>query len=154
MGLGKRVFAVVVGSSPNLLGFGAALIRVAFGATLALAHGMGKLPPAEGFVAGVAKLGFPLPGVFAWAAGLAEFAGGLLLAVGLLTRPAAAFMAFTMGVAFFGFHAGDPFRAREMAMLYGVVALGFLVGGSGRFGLDALLVRRRGGAVVSSGGGR
>jgi putative oxidoreductase len=153
MGLGKRVFAIVGGSTPSLFGGGAALIRVAFGATLALAHGMGKLPPAEGFVAAVGALGFPLPGVFAWAAGLAEFAGGLLLAVGLLTRPAAAFVAFTMGVAFFGQHAGDPFGAREMALLYGVVALGFLIGGSGPFGLDALLGQRRG-AVVSSGGGR
>jgi putative oxidoreductase len=122
---------------------GLALLRVFTGLTLALAHGIGKIPPSERFVAGVAEMGFPLPVLFTWAAGLAEFAGGLLLAAGLLTRPASFFILFTMFVAVFIRQAGDPFGDLELPLLFGMVALLYLLAGSGRFGLDALLFRRR-----------
>ena len=133
---------LVAAPSPTAQALGLLVLRLGIGLPLALAHGLGKLPPSDGFVEATAGLGFPLPVVFAWAAALAEFAGGLLLALGLLTRPAAAFVLVTMAVAFFGAHGGDPFGDREMALLYGVgaVVLGLL--GAGRFSLDALLARR------------
>ncbi len=118
---------------------GLLVLRLMAGLTLAFAHGLGKIPPSPGFVEATAALGFPLPSLFAWAAGLAEFAGGLCLAVGLLTRPAAFFVLFTMGVAFFLQHGADPFSAKELAFLYGAVALGLLLTGAGRFSLDARL---------------
>lgn len=121
---------------------GLLVLRLGVGLPLALAHGLGKLPPSDGFVDGTAALGFPLPVVFAWAAALAEFVGGLLVAAGLLTRPASAFVAVTMAVAVFGAHAGDPFGDREMALLYGVAALALVGLDAGRFSLDALLARR------------
>lgn len=117
------------------------LLRVAAGAGLALGHGLGKLPVSDQFVDGVADIGFPAPVVFAWAAALAESLGGLLLALGLLTRPAALFILCTMGTAFFVVHAADPFQTKEMAMLYGVIALAFLLAGAGRYSVDALLKR-------------
>src|SRR5690606_40765216 len=86
---------------------GLLLLRLVAGLALAFAHGVNKMPPSEGFVSGVAELGFPAPTFFAWAAGFAEFVGGGLLTIGLLTRPASFFIAFTMAVAFFGRHAGD-----------------------------------------------
>jgi len=52
------------------------ILRAFAGLTLALAHGMGKIPPADRFIEGVGKLGFPMPQHFAWAAGLSEFVGG------------------------------------------------------------------------------
>lgn len=122
---------------------GMALLRVFAGVALALSHGLGKLPPSERFIAGVAELGFPAAPLFAWSAGLAETAGGLLLAVGLLTRPAAFFVFFTMMVAALGRHAGDPFGERELPLLFGFVALQFLLAGPGRLSLDALLRRTR-----------
>lgn len=109
-----------------------------------------------GFVEGVAKLGFPLPLVFAWAAALGECVGGVLVALGLFARVAAAFAGFTMAVAaFLGHHAhghllhvlrirrvsgetlsgwGNP----EMALLYlgAMVAVALL--GAGALSLDAL----------------
>lgn len=117
-------------------------LRAFTGASLAFGHGLGKLPPTEKFVAGVEALGFPAPHLFAWAAGLSELVGGLLVAAGLATRPAAALACFTMAVAAFGQHAGDPYARKELALLYGVVLLAFVVVGCGRFGVDALLRER------------
>lgn len=121
---------------------GLLLLRLIAGPALAFAHGIGKLPPTERFVAGVAEMGFPAPVLFAWAAGIAEFAGGLLLAVGLLTRPAAFLIVFTMAVAAFVRQAGDPFGEREAAVLHGSIALFYLIVGPGRLSLDAVLGRR------------
>ena len=72
-------------------------------------------------------------------AGLAEFAGGILLAIGLCTRPAAFFILCTMGVAAGIAHSDDPYRDKELALLFGAVAVMFLLAGSGRFSVDRLL---------------
>lgn len=117
--------------------------RCVVGLSLAFAHGIGKIPPSERFVARVESLGFPVPEVFAFAAGISEFFGGLLLAVGLLTRPSAFFIFLTMLVVVFVRHANDPFGgSKELGTLYAGAAFLFLVLGSGRFGLDALLRRK------------
>jgi len=118
-------------------------MRLFAGLSLALAHGLGKLPPSEQFVAGVAKLGFPAPAFFAWAAGLSECLGGLLLAVGLFTRPAAATILITMLVAGLRRHALDPFKDKEKAFLYAAIALACLGLGAGRVALDHFRERRR-----------
>jgi putative oxidoreductase len=125
----------------GLADFGLTLLRIAAGAGLALGHGLGKMPVSDQFVGMVENLGFPVPVVFAWAAALAELVGGALLAVGLLTRPAALAIAFTMGVAFFLQHADDPFKVKELALMYGMTAIAFLFVGSGRLGLDQLFRR-------------
>ena len=144
---------------------GLLLLRLT-GLGLALAHGYGKvaaLAAGEGdrFIAGVESLGFPLPGLFAWAAALAEFLGGLCVALGLGTRVAAAFAGFAMFVAaFLRHHAlqhllvavgamgaseetvrswGNP----ELALLYLLVFGALVVTGGGRFSLDRLLPSRR-----------
>lgn len=128
-------------ASATIQDVGLLLLRVFAGVALALAHGLGKLPPSERFVAGVVEMGFPAAPLFAWATGFSETVGGLLLAVGLLTRPAAFFVLVTMTVAAFVRQAGDPFLERELALLYGFVALQFLLAGPGRLSLDALLRR-------------
>ena len=43
---------------------GLALLRIFVGVSLAAAHGLGKMPPSDQFVGGVANLGFPAPDVF------------------------------------------------------------------------------------------
>lgn len=141
----KRTHHLLIGGaggSDAVADLGLLVLRLMAGLALAFAHGTGKIPPSPGFVEATANLGFPLPGLFAWAAGLAEFAGGLCLAVGLLTRPAAFFVLFTMGVAFFLQHAPDPFSAKEKAFLFGAIALTLMLTGAGRFSLDALLRNR------------
>jgi putative oxidoreductase len=118
------------------------LLRVFAGLTMLIAHGRGKLPPSEKFVAGVANLGFPAPTFFAWCAALAESGGALMVVAGLATRLGAGFVAFTMAVAAFGAHAADPFDKKERALLFGAIFLTFVVVGCGRYGVDAALRRR------------
>jgi len=121
------------GSELGLLG-----LRVFTGLSMALAHGLGKVPPPSGFIGGVEDLGFPAPEFFAWAAALAELVGGLFLAAGFLTRFSAFFILVTMLVAAFGRHAGDGFAEQEMALLYAAATLPFLLAGCGRVGVDQL----------------
>jgi putative oxidoreductase len=131
------------GGEPGANDLALLVLRMFTGLAMALAHGIGKVPPKEGFVNGVGELGFPAPLLFAWAAGLAEFAGGLLLAAGLFTRPAALMILMTMLVAAFRRHAADPFDVKEKALLYAAVAFFFLIAGGGRLALDAWRGRRR-----------
>jgi putative oxidoreductase len=139
----RRTWFERLGSStPASHELGLALVRAGFGLSLALAHGLGKLTNADGFVGGLAQRGFPLPGVFGWAAILSEFVGGLLLAIGLLTRPAAAFVLATLAVAAFYVHAADPFQRKELALAYVLVSIAVLIAGSGRFSIDALVASR------------
>lgn len=121
---------------------GLTLLRVFTGLSLAFSHGIGKVPPSERFIESVGNLGFPVPVVFAWAAGVSEFFGGLFLAAGLLTRPSSFLIAVTMFVAAFLRHAEDAFVVKEKALLFGCVAVAFLLIGSGKYGLDTILRHR------------
>jgi putative oxidoreductase len=127
------------GGASAIADVGLLVLRLMAGLALAFAHGINKIPPSEGFIGGVEALGFPLPVFFGWSAGIAEFVGGLCLAVGLLTRPAALLIAFTMAVAFFLQHAADDFATKEKAFLFGGIALLFLLTGGGRFSVDSFL---------------
>ncbi len=130
------------GDTSRATDLGLLVLRLGFGLTLAFAHGLGKIPPSDGFIEGTAGMGFPLPVLFAWAAALSEFLGGLLIAVGLATRPAAVFVGITMAVAAFVRHGADPFGDKEMALLYLFAALALALAGAGRFSLDAAISRR------------
>ncbi len=143
MGLNSSILFSGASNTSKSADAGRAALRVAAGLALALGHGLGKLPPSEGFISGVTELGFPFAVLFAWAAALSEFAGGLLLASGLLTRPASLFILITMSVAGFLRHAGDPFGSREKAFLFGFIALMYLLAGAGRYSLDALIRKNR-----------
>lgn len=136
------IFGTILGG-PLIAHAGLFILRAFAGLSLALAHGRGKLPPPQMLIDGVGKLGFPAPTFFAWCVAAAEFGGGLLLALGLLTRPAAALIVINMAVAAFGAHAQDPYQVKELALLYGAIALCFLLAGSGRLGIDALIAPKQ-----------
>jgi putative oxidoreductase len=118
---------------------GLTLLRIFAGVSLLMGHGMAKIPPSEGLVNAAANIGFPAPSVFAWAAALSESLGGACLALGLFTRPAAFFIAFTMGTALLGVHRADPFQKQELAFLYFFIAIAHLFMGAGDWSLDRFL---------------
>lgn len=137
-----RSFLFDPGETSRATDTGLLVLRVGAGLTMALAHGLGKIPPSEGFIEATGGMGFPFPVVFAWAAALSEFAGGLLIALGLLTRPAAVMLAATMAVARIGAHGSDPFGDGELALVYFLIAVAIAFIGAGRFSLDRILWRR------------
>ncbi len=79
-------------------------------------------------------------------AGSAEFFGGLALLFGLLVRPAAAALAFTMVVAIVSVHISKGlFMANngyEYALALLAVTVALLVSGAGRLSLDSALASR------------
>jgi putative oxidoreductase len=112
--------------------------RLYAGITIASA-GADKLPTPDWMTDQVASIGFPAPGVFATVACLTEFVGGILLAVGFLTRPMALLLAFTMGVASFGFHKLTPIVDMHIAQGFVWLFAAFLAVGAGRLSLDTLI---------------
>jgi putative oxidoreductase len=118
---------------------GLLIFRLFIGLTMAFSHGLGKLPPPEQLVTGVAAIGFPMPFFFAWCAALSEFLGGILIALGLFTRYAALFLGFTMAVAGLIVHSADPFQVKELAFLFLASAVLLVFSGAGRFSLDRIL---------------
>ncbi len=89
------------------------------------------------------KLG--LPASFALLAGAIEVFGGLALALGLLTRVAAALIVALMAVAMLAVHlpAGYFWTSGgfEYPLMWGALALYFVVRGGGRVSVDGLIGR-------------
>lgn len=84
----------------------------------------------------------PVPGILQGLAALSEFGGGLALVIGLLTSLGMLGLAFTMAGAVY-MHAiikGDPFIGQggsyELAALYFVISVLFIVVGPGKYALD------------------
>ncbi|MCS7078566.1 MAG: DoxX family protein [Chloracidobacterium sp.] len=133
---------LLLGWLDRLAAGGPLLIRLAVGGAMVI-HGSQKLFGDPGrFIGFVEKIGFPLPTVFGWAAIAAEFLGGIALLLGLMTRWAAVFVAFTMGVAAFVAHANDGFNKQEYPLVLMVGALSLLASGGGALSLDAWLFGR------------
>ena len=116
--------------------------RLGIGGMMAFAHGLGKIPPSEGFIKAVGSLGFPLPGFFALAAGLAEFLCALLIAIGFSTRISSIFVCVTMFVAAFGRHLADPFAKKELALVYLFSFLVFAATGGGKLSIDYVIRKK------------
>jgi putative oxidoreductase len=115
------------------------ILRVFAGFSIMMAHGLGKMPPSPQLVQGAAGIGFPLPGVFAWAAAFSEFLGGAFLAIGLFTRVSSFFIGMTMITALLGVHYNDPYAKKELASLYLAIASTFLIMGANDWSIDRVL---------------
>ena len=139
MNLKKHLIGADADSNVGLL-----ILRVFIGGAL-LTHGWGKMfGGLEGFAQGLAGMGIPVPQVMAFLAAFAESFGAILLAIGLLTRPAAFLIVVNMAVAICVAHGGQPFSAQEVAWLFLVPALFFLLKGGGKWSLDWLLSKKIG----------
>lgn len=126
----------------NLQDFGLLLLRLVVGFFM-LTHGWAKLlnfselkevfPPMLGMSS---TLALSLM-VFA------EFFASIALIFGFLTRLASIPLIIGLGVASFVAHAGDPFAARELALLYFSIYVIILIAGPGRYSLDSLIFNRK-----------
>lgn len=144
MSLVKAVLSSKAGLAPLFL-------RVPVGIIL-MAHGSQKL---FGWFGGYGLVGTGQwmdsigihPGILmAGLSGSAEFFGGLALLIGLLVRPAAAVVAFTMLVALFTVHIHNGLflanNGYEYALALAAVAVSLVVSGSGRLAIDKILSQK------------
>jgi len=123
---------------------GLLLLRLVMGGAFVL-HGWGKIHNPMGWMGPEA----PVPAVLQALAAVAEFGGGMALIVGLLTRLASLGIMTNMIVALAMVHLphGDPFVGKpggpsfELPAVYLACAALFVLLGSGRVSLDALLFR-------------
>ena len=134
---------------PSADTIGWTMVRVATGAML-MPHGAQKLFGWFGGhgLAGTGQffeqsLGLAPGLLFAALAGSTEFFGGLLLVLGLLTRLSAAVVVALMAYAAFVVHLGNGFfwtsGGFEYPLLWGILALTYVVRGGGRFSVDAVI---------------
>lgn len=131
-------------------GYGLSVIRVLVG-IIFIAHGAQKLfglfggYGLEGTGQWMESIGLAPGYVMALLSGSAEFFGGVALVIGLLVRPAALALAFTLVVAIFSVHINNGlFMSNNgyefgLALLAGTVAV--LIEGAGRLSLDRLITR-------------
>ena len=74
----------------------------------------------------------------------AEFFGGIMLILGLLFRPAVILLAFNMFVAtLFHFNRGDTLAMTSHAIELGVVFVGLIFIGPGKYSLDEIFTKRK-----------
>ena len=129
-------------------GWGALALRLPAGIIFA-AHGAQKLfgwfggYGLEGTGQWLASIGLAPGYLMALLAGGAEFFGGLALVIGLLVRPAAVVLAFTMLVAIFAVHIGNGLFMSNNGYEFGLallaISVSLAVSGAGRGSLDRLL---------------
>ncbi|PKK89009.1 MAG: DoxX family protein [Candidatus Wallbacteria bacterium HGW-Wallbacteria-1] len=122
---------------------GLLLLRIFVGVAFMI-HGWPKISGGmEGWTKiGGAMAGFGItfaPAFWGFMAAFTEFCGGLFLVLGLFTRPFSGLIAFTMVVAVFSVHGGQPFKNRELALVYLFCAIMFMIRGGGRFSIDRFI---------------
>jgi putative oxidoreductase len=102
----------------------------------------------EGTGQWLASIGLDPGYLMALLAGGAEFFGGLALIAGLLVRPAAAVLAFTMAVAIFAVHIGNGLFMSNNGYEFGLALLAasvsLAISGAGRASVDRVLAGRIG----------
>jgi len=134
-----KKFLFSVGSSSLATNLGLLSLRLMFGLGMLCGHGWGKLLSyGDKMDSFPDPLGISSPVSLA-AAVFAEVVCAALVALGLFTRAALIPLLFTMIIAAFVVHGGDPFGEKEMALLYLVGYAALFLTGPGKFSLDQKL---------------
>lgn len=144
----KALITKTLTSAPSLAPLA---LRIPIGIIL-LAHGAQKLfgwfggYGLEGTSQWMASIGLTPGYLMALMAGSSEFFGGLFLLLGLLTRPTALVLSFTMVVAIFSVHIGNGLFLTNNGYEFGLALLAatvsLAISGAGKFALDNLLANR------------
>jgi putative oxidoreductase len=129
------MFKKLTNAAPLNLDLGLLILRF-FSFAFMLSHGWPKF---QKLVVGNFQFGDPLGvgvEISLVLAVFAEFFCSLLIMIGFLTRPALMLSAITMAVAAFVAHDGDPFKQKELALLYLVVSVALIFTGPGKYAID------------------
>ena len=131
---------------------GLAIVRIVTGIVFT-AHGAQKLfvYGLDGVAGAFAKMGVPMPGLLGPFVALVEFLGGIALIIGLLSRIAAAGLAFDMLVAILLVHLSAGFflpAGYEFALVLFASSLAIALAGPGSLSADAAIASRRSGPDV------
>jgi len=135
------------------------IARVVIGVVF-IAHGLQKLTGGGvgGTAKGFAMMGIPAPTLSALYAIVVELAGGLALIAGALVPLVSVLLILDMAGAFWFVHASKGFFAEtggfEYVLVLAIICLVFAATGSGRYGLDAAIGRRRAPEEVAAGQAR
>lgn len=121
---------------------GLLILRVGV-AVFMLTHGVPKLLNLFGSeeIAFADPLGLG-PVVSLWLSTFAEFLCSILILLGLGTRLAAIPLIINMAVAFFIFHAQDPFKGKELSGFYLLIFIVIFIMGAGKYALDYYWLKR------------
>lgn len=144
----KALITKTLTSAPSLAPLA---LRIPIGIIL-LAHGAQKLfgwfggYGLEGTGQWMASIGLTPGYLMALMAGSSEFFGGLFLLFGLLTRPTALVLSFTMVIAIFSVHIDNGLFLTNNGYEFGLALLAatasLAISGAGRFALDNLFANR------------
>ena len=144
----KVLITKLLTSAPS---FAPLALRIPIGIIL-MAHGSQKLfgwfggYGLEGTGQWMASIGLTPGYLMALMAGSSEFFGGLLIIIGLLTRPTALILSFTMVVAIFSVHIGNGLFLSNNGYEFGLALLAatvsLAVSGAGKLSADNLLAAR------------
>ncbi len=118
------------------------LSRLAIGVIM-LSHGLPKLST---LLAGNVQFADPFglgPTASLALVVFAEAVCSFLLILGMATRLATIPLIITMLVAIFYAHGSDPFQKKELAVVYLIIFIGFLITGPGRYSIDSMIGRKR-----------
>lgn len=95
-----------------------------------------------GVTASMAKMGFPMPGAFAFVAATLELVGGLLLLIGLFGRWLGVLFAIQFAIAFLFVKLPGGFAGGRLDLMLVVAAILFILAGSGRASVDEQWLER------------
>lgn len=143
------------GTRDGTASLGLLVLRVLTGLMMLLGHGVGKIQHFAEI-----RLQFPVAEIFPFshmsrdvslgACLVGEVVASAMIILGLATRPAAFLLGFTMVVAAFQIHGGEPWMlgpgvtvAKEPALLYLIPMLALIFSGAGSYSLDAGLYREK-----------
>ena len=137
-------------SRPIAADVGLLIVRAGIGTSMLVLHGWGKITGGPEFWAQVGKamsnVGITFaPAAWGFLAAFSEFGCSILIILGVLFRPAAAMLAFTMLVAGTHHlslppdHPGGGLNAASHALELGCVYIGLLLTGPGRYSVARLV---------------
>jgi putative oxidoreductase len=137
----KRIFQTAVNT--NHLDYIILLLRITV-AVFMITHAIPKMNKL--MAGGEIQFSDPLgmgPTVSLVLAVFAELICSILIGFGFLTRLATLPLIITMAVAAFIVHAGDPFKQKELALMYLVLYIVLFFIGSGKYSIDYFISKKK-----------